>query len=53
MCSVWAFTLRAIQAEGLMDAGGVNVLPHIVCDWGTAGRLTGVLRLFWGLAKHR
>ena len=27
---VWAFTPRAIQAGGLMDAGGVNDLPHIV-----------------------
>lgn len=53
MCSVWAFTRTAIQAESRMDAGGVNDLPHIVCDRGTAGRLRRVPRLFWGLAKHR
>lgn len=52
VCSVWAFN-PAIQAEGLMDVGAVNDVPHIVCDRGTASRLRGVPRLFWGLAKHR
>ena len=48
-----AFTPTAIQAEGLMDVGGVNDLSHIVCDQGTAWTLRGMLRLFWGLAKYR
>lgn len=53
MCSVWALTQTAFQVESLMNVGVVNDLPYILCDRDTAGRLTGVPQLFWGLAKHR